>query len=183
MALKRRLKPERHLNQLRLRPDDKLVSAMRATNIRRVLTDTTVYIHEWGGKLPREAADLIDSALRFHSSLCVSEIMSGLGNYHPDSTDYEAAWQHYGTVFSDIPRGRLLTADPETLAQAGIIAGILARTQGYAKPQRKALLNDAIIYLTAAKYGIPLLTANKRDCDLIQQVAGVGSFIHYTALL
>ncbi len=56
-ALKRRFKPERRLKQLRFRPDDDLVGAGEATDIRRLLTDTTVYIHEWGGWLPKEKDD------------------------------------------------------------------------------------------------------------------------------
>jgi len=38
-----------------------------------------------------------------------------------------------------------------------------------------------LIYLTAAKAGLPVLTANRGEFDLLQQVAGTGSFIHYAA--
>jgi len=34
---------------------------------------------------------------------------------------------------------------------------------------------------SAAKAGIPVLTANRGDFDLIQQAAGHGEFIHYIA--
>jgi hypothetical protein len=40
-------------------------------------------------------------------------------------------------------------------------------------------LNDALIFLTAAKAGIPVLTANRDEFDLIQQLAPAGRFIHY----
>ena len=60
-----------------------------------------------------------------------------------------------------------------------MVAGTLARTQGYQPHQRKACLNDALIFLTAAKAGLPVLTSNRDEFDLIQQLAPEGRFIHY----
>jgi hypothetical protein len=60
-----------------------------------------------------------------------------------------------------------------------VVAGILARKQGFQPYQRKECLNDALIYLTAAKAGLPVLTANRDEFDLIQQIAPEGRFIHY----
>ena len=60
-----------------------------------------------------------------------------------------------------------------------MVAGTLARTQGFQPHQRKDCLNDALVVLTAAKAGIPVLTANRDDFDLIQQVAPEGRFIYY----
>ena len=62
---------------------------------------------------------------------------------------------------------------------AGVVAGTLARIQGLQAHQRKECLNDALILLTAAKAGLPVLTANRVDFDLIQQVAGTGEFVHF----
>ena len=60
-----------------------------------------------------------------------------------------------------------------------MIAGTLARTQTYQKHQLKECLNDALIYLSAAKAGLPVLTANCDDFDLIQQLAPEGRFVHF----
>ena len=62
---------------------------------------------------------------------------------------------------------------------AWLPARALARTQGFLPHQRKECLNDALIFLTAAKAGIPVLTANRDEFDLIQQVAPEGWFVHY----
>ena len=62
---------------------------------------------------------------------------------------------------------------------AGLVAGTLARTQRFAATQRKECLNDAWIVLTAARAGLPVLSANRAELDQIQQVAGAGSFVHY----
>jgi predicted nucleic acid-binding protein len=55
----------------------------------------------------------------------------------------------------------------------------LARTQGYQRHQRKERLNDALIYLTATKAGLPVLTSNRDEFDLIEQLAPQGRFIHF----
>lgn len=86
---------------------------------------------------------------------------------------------HYAGLFAGIPAGRLLTPDPQVWADAGVIAGILARTQRFQPHQRKECLNDALIYLSAVKAGIPVLTSNRDDFDLIHQVAPEGRIIHY----
>ena len=41
------------------------------------------------------------------------------------------------------------------------------------------MLNDALIFLTAAKAGLPVLTSNRRDFDLLQQIIPTGRFIVY----
>ena len=60
-----------------------------------------------------------------------------------------------------------------------MIAGIQVRTQGFQPHQRKACLNDALIFLTAARAGMPVLTSNRDEFDLIQQLAPEGRFVHY----
>ncbi len=89
-ALKRRYKPERQVRQFVRRSGEALVPAASATGVRRVLVDTTVYIHEVAGTLPADAARLLDGALRFHSAFCVAEIVSGLCHLHPGSRYYDA---------------------------------------------------------------------------------------------
>ena len=77
---------------------------------------------------------------------------------------------------------------PDTNVYIGAAAGTLpavvqtltlARTQNFQDHQRKKCLNDALIYLTAAKMGLPVLTANRDEFDLIQQLAPEGQFIHF----
>lgn len=178
-ALQRRYRPDRLLTPFQQRDAALLVSAAAAAGTRQVLLDTTVYIHEVAGKLPPDAADLLDGALHFHCSLAVAEVVQGLGKYHPNSANFGSAWTHYDRLFGSIPQNRLLTPDSGILAQAGAVAGILARTQNHVKDQGKTLFNDAAILLTAARHGLPVLTANRGDCDLIQQVAGQVAFIYY----
>ena len=78
-----------------------------------------------------------------------------------------------------MPDNHLLVPNAGIWTMAGLVAGTLTRTQGFAATQRKECLNDALILLTAARAGLPVLTANRAEFELIQQVAGTESFVHY----
>lgn len=147
-----------------------------------LVPDTTVYIHNAAGSLPADVERLVDRALQWHCSVCLGEITTGLANYSPSAPDWEGVKAVYAEVLNAIPDSRVLVPDAETWLSAGLVSGTLARTQGLQRHQRKELLNDALIYLTAAKAGLPVLTANRVEFDLIQQLAGAGSFIHYEAV-
>lgn len=144
-----------------------------------LVPDTTVYIHNVAGTLPREVEHLVDQALQWHCSVCLGEITTGIANYSPAAPDWGRVKKVYAEVLGTIPDSRVLVPDAEVWLSAGLVSGTLARTQGLQRQQRKELLNDALIYLTAAKAGLPVLTANRDEFDLIQQLAGGGSFIHY----
>lgn len=92
---------------------------------------------------------------------------------------WAAMRDHYCELVASMPASRLLVPDGEIWAEAGFIAGTLSRTQGFQPHQRKECLADALIFLTAAKAGMPVLTANRQEFDLIQQLAPEGQFIHY----
>lgn len=180
-ALLRRWKPEERTARLRPRPADELVSvaSVSATPRLPLVPDTTVYIHNAAGVLPAEVEGLVDQALQWHCSVCLGEITTGIASYSPAAPDWRRVKETYAEVLGAIPDSRVLVPDAEVWMSAGLVSGTLARTQGLQRQQRKELLNDALIYLTAAKAGLPVLTANRAEFDLIQQLAGGGSFIHY----
>ncbi len=78
-----------------------------------------------------------------------------------------------------MPASRLLTPDAQTWVDGGLISGVLARTQRFQPYQRKECLNDALILLTAAKAGMAVLTSNRGEFDLIQQIAPEVQFVYY----
>jgi hypothetical protein len=64
---------------------------------------------------------------------------------------------------------------------SSILAGILARTQGVAKANRRRLLNDVLLFLTAAETGAILISRNSKDLDLLLQMKrGVGVLLYIT---
>jgi predicted nucleic acid-binding protein len=177
----RRIKPDKRHAQLRPRPPTELISVADLSGDGRaaIVLDTNVYIRSAAGTLPAAAATLVDRGLLFHCSVCVAELTTGVANADPSHVRWRVLRDYYADLVATFPETRLLTPDAEIWAEAGVIAGTLARTQNYQRHQRKESLNDALIFLTAAKAGLPVLTANRDEFDLIQQLAPYGRFVHF----
>jgi len=180
-ALLRRCKPEQWRSQLTPRPIGELVAAASVAGTARLalLPDTNVYVRNMSGTLAADIALLLDNALQFHCSVCVAEITAGIAHYDPAASNWRRVRRQYGILLGSIPDTRLLVPDAETWHFAGMISGTLARAQGFQPRQRKECLNDALIHLTAAKRGLPVMTANRVEFDLIQQIAPGGTFLHF----
>ena len=144
-----------------------------------LIADTNVYINDAAGRLPAAAEDLLSRSLLFHCSVCIAELAVGIANADPTHARWQATRSHYLDLVEAMPSARIFTPDPATWAEAGLIAGTLSRTQGYQPHQRKECLNDALIFLTTLKAGGTVLTANRDEFDLIQQLAPEGRFVHY----
>ena len=180
-ALLRRCKPEQWRAQLTPRPLEHLVAAASVAGTARLalVPDTNVYIRNMSGTLPAAVEILLDTALQWHCSVCVAEITAGIAQYDPAARNWRRVRRQYGILLGSIPDTRLLLPDAQTWHLAGVISGTLARTQGFQPHQRKECLNDALIYLTAAKRGLPVVTANREEFDMIQQIAPGGTFLHF----
>jgi predicted nucleic acid-binding protein len=179
-ALRRR-KPERRQRHLVVRRPGELISVGDFTPSGRALLmlDTNVYIGAAAGTLPASVQEFVERALLFHCSVCLGELATGVANANPSSPSWSAMCDHYMELFDSVPSARLLNPDAQVWTDASVVAGVLARTQGFQRYQRKECLNDALIYLTAAKAGLPVLTADRTQFDLIQQLAPEGQFIHF----
>jgi predicted nucleic acid-binding protein len=177
----RRRKPEKRRGPLEPRGRADLVAAedLRLTGRPTIVPDANVYIMEAEGTLPIAAAFLAERALLFHCSVCLGELATGVANADPSRPTWPAIRDHYAALIDAVPESRLIVPDGQTWLEAGVIAGALARMQGFQKHQRKECLNDALIYLSAAKAGLPVLTANRDEFDIIQQIAPEGRFIHF----
>ncbi len=179
-ALRRR-KPHKHRHQVKPRSRAELVAAADLPQAGRptLLLDTNVYIMAAAGTLPLAASSLVERALLFHCSVCLSELATGVANANPAGPAWRATRDHYVALIDAVPETRLLVPDGEAWLEAGVIAGSLARTQGFQRHQRKECLNDALIFLAATRAGLPVLTANRDEFDLIQQLVPEGRFIHF----
>ena len=177
-AALRRRKPEKRRARLEPRPTSEMTGAGDlAAGLVALVLDTNVYINNAAGRLSPDTAALLDRALLFHCSVCVAELAVGVANGDPGHTEWKRTRDYYAALVGAIPPSRLLTPDADVWTDAGVIAGSLARTQGLQPYQRKDLLNDALILLTAAKAGLPVLTANGADFDLIRQMAPEAKFV------
>ena len=179
-ALLRQHKPEKKLKALQHRGRSQLV---HADNLRpgpmALVPDTTVYIDMAAGRMPPSAFNLIRSATQLHSAVCLSEIAQGLALHDPKAARYRAVRRHYVELAKRIPPNRVVTPDDEVWMRAGVVTGMLARSQAYQAHQRKELLADALLYLSASKAGLPVLTRNAADFDLLNQLYPAGRVIIY----
>ncbi|GJE02995.1 type II toxin-antitoxin system VapC family toxin [Methylobacterium isbiliense] len=179
-ALLRQTKPEKRIGALRHRTSRELLHAEQLRPGPLVLLpDTTVYVDMAAGRMPSAAFELVREATQLHSVVCLSELAQGLSLHDPKATRYRAMRGHYVELVRRIPANRVLTPDDEVWIRAGILTGSLTRTQGYQSHQRKELLADALIYLSAAKAGVPVLTRNAGEFDLLNQLHPAGRVIVY----
>lgn len=130
--------------------------------------DTTVYIDAVEpGKLPHPVRKLIAERQPLHAATACAEIALGIGHLdpkHPHTPKHRAALE---SILALIEPLDTRAPSPAAWAEAAVIAGILARTQGYPKDARRDLLLDALIFLTAREAGAVLVSRNVRHMDLL----------------
>jgi len=143
------------------------------------LLDTTVYIDTLQGKLSDDFKIWLRSTVAWHSTVTESELLTMIGLLdpnHPLSADL------VGKVTESIERRstqRIVNPDRETWREAGIVAGLLARLQQYGKAEQRRVLNDALLFFSASRAGLTVLTRNVSDFDLLQQLVPSGQVIFY----
>jgi predicted nucleic acid-binding protein len=173
-------KPEKHLSGLSQRERSALpfLSDLRPP-FPKLLLDTTVYLDTVQGAQPEE----VDLALRagnlWHSTVTEAELASLSGLLDPRCAESQKAVVQVASLIEMRPAHRILNPDREIWREAGILAGLLARLQGYGKNEQLKALNDALIFLTAVKHGCVVLTRNVLDFDLLMQLDLRGSALFY----
>ena len=131
-AIQRRIKPHKRRTQLSARLPAELVSASDlGEGIPSLLFDTNVYIKDAAGTLPGDAESVVDRCNSFHCSVCVGELMTGIGNADPALSAWVSQRNHILGLVASIPDHKLLTPDEDVWAEAGLIAGTLARVQNF----------------------------------------------------
>ena len=175
----RKFKPSERRTKLQYRQRSELPFIADASVIPKLLLDTTVYIDELQGKLPRDVELALRSASLWHSSVTEAELSALLGLLTPDHPDTP---QVIHQVLASIERRsghRIVTPDREVWRDAGVLAGLLARLQQYGKVEQRKTLNDALIFMSANKAGLTVLTRNISDFDLLMQLTPHGKVLFY----
>ncbi len=180
----RRLKPEKHTSLLKVRGRSALpfIGQLRRP-FPKLLLDTTVYIDELQGKLPQEEEVLLRMTEVWHSTVTEAELTALAGLLNPSHPDTAQTVQQVLASVERRPTHRILNPDREVWREAGILAGLLARLQQYGKAEQRRALNDALIFLSAAKLGLSVLTRNIADFDLLMQLAPFGKAVFYEVAL
>lgn len=179
----RKLKPEKHRERLAYRDRSQLpyLSSFKPP-FPRLLLDTTVYIDALQGRLPNPVEIALRAGNLWHSTVTEAEMAALAGMLDPSHRETQHVIAQIAASIELRPAHRILAPDREAWREAGILAGLLARLQQYSKNERRKALNDALIFLTAAKSGCVVLTRNVTDFDLLMQLDRKGHAIFYDAL-
>lgn len=149
-----------------------------------VMLDTTAYLDQLKGRLPAAIGRFIAGRALLHCSIALQEIAISVGIMDPAHPD---TGRHRPPLLQLLETIRLrdcAAPSPAAWIEAGMLAGILARTQlGLARAKgtlspdqaccqrgkRRKLLNDALIFLTAQEQGAVLVTANGKDMEVLRR--------------
>ncbi len=131
------------------------------------ILDTTVYIGHWERGLYGEAlADVRKAFIARHSAVVLSELRRGART--------REAQRLVDALF------RLATIRWEPTAadwwEAGRLIREIGDAQGWERSKRRDFQNDALIALTARRHGATVVTANRRDFELLSRELRVPIF-------
>jgi hypothetical protein len=147
-----------------------------------LMLDTTVYVHRLQNKIPPPILELVEARPILHCAVAIAEIAVSVGIMEPA----HATTARYRTPLLDMMNHisvlDMRSPSPAGWVEAGMLAGILSRTQfGLAhsratltpgavsqqRESRRRLLNDALIFLCAGEHGAVLLSGNVTDIDVL----------------
>lgn len=146
-----------------------------------VMLDTNVYIQRLRRRLPADVAAFIESRTVLHSGVACAELAISAGVLdptHPGTAQNRATIMGVLQAISDTD---IVQPSAAAWAEAGMVAGILARTQHLARPKkdlspveaccqeglRRKFINDALLFLSACEQEAILVSMNSRDMDLL----------------
>ena len=179
----RRLKLEKRRAPLTRRSLPDLPFVERASALpRALLYDTTVYVDILQGRFPEAGEFAIRAADAWHSTVTEAELIAPCGFLSPGHPDTAETVKQITAVIERRPAHRTIAPDRETWLVAGLLSGILSRLQGYGRAERQRVLNDALIFATARKHGMAVLTRNIDDFDFLQQLDPSGGVVFYQRL-
>lgn len=130
------------------------------------------------GLPPGIAVLLVDRIVR-HSALSIGELAFGFGRLEPDHRDTGQNRSVIAGILDEISYDSLVDLSPGGWARAGVLAGSLARMQGFALDRRRELFIDAALFVTAQELGLTLVSGNLSDMDLLLQVGGEAHVLLY----
>lgn len=161
------------------RPVDQLPKLLDQPEGAVYLLDTCVYIDSFHDKFVPEVERVVDDVAHCHSICALQEMAVAVGRLDPEDARTKKAIGDVGTLVSSIAPQRLFHPDADTALRAGLLAGTLARIQGYGKEHRFRAVNDCTLFLQSQKLGTTLLTRNYADFDILLQMIPSGRVAFY----
>jgi predicted nucleic acid-binding protein len=144
-----------------------------------LLYDTAVYIDVLRDQFPVTGQLMLRAVEAWHSPVTEAELISAVGLLEPQNPSTRSIINKIAAVIDQRPAQRTIVPDVVVWREASILSGILARLQGFDKVQRRRLMNDALLFVTARRHGCTLLTRNLSDFDLMLQLEPAGRVLFY----
>jgi predicted nucleic acid-binding protein len=129
-----------------------------------------VYADHLKGQLPADIIALVASRVIFHGAPVLAELAITLGTLDPRDQHTRTTLEPILDTLRRIPPQRSIAPSYEIWLEGAVLAGILARTQGIAKEERRTSLSDALMFLMASETEAILVSRNVRDFDLLLQI-------------
>ena len=161
------------------RPTELLPRLSHEPDDRIYLLDTCVYIDSFHDRFAPEVERVIDEVAHYHSTCAVQELLFAAGQLKPDDIRTKQNTADIRETIAAITPQRLFHPDADTTVRAGLLAGTLARIQGYGREHRARALNDCTLFLQSQKLGTTLLTRNYADFDILLQMIPSGRVLFY----
>lgn len=133
-----------------------------------VMLDTTVYLDALKALgLPRTIETIVARNVVLHCAIACAEIAVSIGHLDPAHPATAAHRAPLTEILRRMAPTRIVAPSAGAWTEAAVIAGILARVQAYARENRRAMLHDALILLTATESDAILISRNIRHMDLL----------------
>lgn len=179
-AALRRLKPDKHRHGLKPRAESEL-DFLGTGKYRpaKLLYDTAVYIDILQGRFPQDGERMLRATEAWHSPVTEAELAAACGMLDPAHPGTRQIVEKIVKIIDRRSTYRTIIPDPDIWREAGILSGTLTRLQGYGKEQGRRILNDALLFASARKFGCAVLTRNRMDFDFLQQLDPSGRVLFY----
>jgi predicted nucleic acid-binding protein len=161
-----------------------------------VILDTSFYIDRLKRKLPAEILEFVNARSVKHSAVACGELAVSVGILTPGHPTTPAYRDPILTLLGTIDVADTVAPSAAAWSEAGIVSGILARTQHLNRSKkelaeaeaccqegkRRKLLNDALIFFSAIEAVAILVTANVRDMDVLLRMKPNAQVLLYRPL-
>jgi hypothetical protein len=144
-----------------------------------LLLDTCVYIDQMQDRSPEILDILMESRHVNHSTVAIQELMHTVGVLDPKDPRTPTVISEIRHQIKAMPSHRIFAPEPDILARAALLSGMLCRLQGYAADKKLRALQDSVLFLQAQKLGFALLTVNISDFDYMLQMMPAAQVLFY----
>jgi predicted nucleic acid-binding protein len=148
----------------------------------KLLYDTTVYVDILQDRFPEDSHVTLRAADAWHSPVTEAELVAPIGFLDPNHPATPLAVKEIMATIDRRPAHRTISPDREIWLEAGVLSGILWLLQTYGPADRRRILNDALLFATARKHGLTVLTRNIADFDHLQQLEPTGRVLFYNRI-